>query len=323
MGGKRSEKMSDVVNAGASAQPQGQVGEGSPVGQQPEGQNPALMGEGGAPQVPGGVIGEAAKEAMRKYRVKVEGQEIEVDEKELLRGYSHQRAAAKALNEGKALRKQAEQVLEMLNSEDHLETLLKKMGKDPRQLAEKILARHLEDELMDPRDRELRDAKLRLKEIEDMDKRQKEALEKHRLEQVKKQYMGDYEKQFVDALEKEQVPRTKKTVAEMAKYIQRSIEISKKTGKPYVISAIEAAKLVKDDIIQAQRSLVAEADGETLLKLFGEDLANKIRKYDTAKVKNPNAFLQTPQQATEHRERGEPKKRMSAREWQLMKRGLK
>lgn len=308
--------MTDSVNAGTPAPTQASEGnEGT--NEVAEGQE-AAQGGAGAQGVPGGTIGEAAKEAMRKYRVKIEGQEIEVDEKELIRGYGHQKAAAKALNEGKALRRQAEQVLEMLNSEEHLETLLQKMGKDPRALAEKILARHLEDELMDPRDKELRDAKARLKQIEDMERQQKEALEQKRFNELKTKYMKEYETEFVSALKEMDLPPYKETFADMAKYVHRAAKIG------FKMTAKEAAKLVSDDYEAKIRKLVGNADGESLLKRLGEDAANKIRKYDTSKVKNPNAYLQTPPQGGgEHRERGEQRKRLSSREWQLMKRGLK
>jgi hypothetical protein len=281
---------------------------------------PAINGDSSKGGAQTGDVSAAAKEAMRKYKVKVEGRELEVDEKELLRGYSHQKAASKALNEGKALRKQAEEFISALRDKEKLKEVLSKLGHDPRKLSEEILAGHLEDELMDPRDKELRDTKMKLKQIEEMDRQQKEAVKKQREEQLKTKYMKEYETDFVKALETSKLPPTKPMVAEMAKYIARSAKIG------FEMTALEAAQLVKEDILQAQQRLIGDSDGEMLIKLLGEDIANKIRKYDTAKLKNPEAGLTTPQnQEPRDRigERQKKKKPMSQKEWMLHKRGLK
>lgn len=256
---------------------------------------------------------EAAKdatEAIKKYKVKVDGQELEVDEAELLRGYSHQRAANKLLQEGKAARKQATEFIEMMKNKESLFNVISKLGHDPRKLAEEFLAAQLQDELMDPREKELRDAKNKLKAIEDMEKKRLEEVERRRTEELKAKYTKDYETQFVSALQESQLPPTKPMVAEMAKYISRSAKIG------FKMTPSEAAQLVKEDVQRAQLNLIGNADGETLLKLLGDDVAAKILTARGAKVKNPESKLQTP------KEQGQPseklrsnKKRMSPKEW--------
>jgi hypothetical protein len=277
-------------------------------------------GNAGGPET--GDVASAAKEAIRRLKYKTkDGQELEVDEDEALRTWaerkSHQAAASKELNEGKALRKQAEQLVEMLKDKGKLRDVMKKLGHDPRKLSEEILAEHLEDELMDPRDRELRDAKKRLEQIDAMERQQKEALEAKRVEEMKARFREEYQRDFIEALKKLEVPQNKETVSEMAKYIARAAQIG------FKMTPDEAAKLVKEDNTERQRRLFHNADGETILKMFGEEIANKIRKADLAKLKNPNANLSNNiQQAETHRDRT-PKKRLSSREWQLHKRGLK
>jgi hypothetical protein len=252
---------------------------------------------------------EAVREAIRKYKVKVDGEELEVDENELLRGYSHQKAANKILHEGKAARKQAEEFISMMKDPAQFYETAKKLGHDPRKLAEEYLARQLEDEMMDPRDKELRDAKARLKQIEDMELQQKQALEKQRHEALKMKFAKDYEEQFTTALKESQLPPTKAMVAEMAKYISRSAKIG------FQMTAKEAAQLVKEDLQLSIQRLTGEADADTLIRLLGDGVANKVREYDVAKLKSPEQYLKTPQQQGEIRERKVPHKRMSAKEW--------
>ncbi len=276
----------------------------------PQGAAQTPAATGAAP----GAVAEAAKEAMRKHRVKVDGQDMEVDEEELKRGYSHQRAANKILQEGKSLRKQNEEFLTKMRDKATVIDVLKKLGHDPRKLSEEYLASQLEDELMDPRDKELRDTKARLKQIEDMEKKQQEAVQKQRHEEMKVKYAKEYETQFVEALKKSQLPPTKPMVAEMAKYIARSAKIG------FKMTPEEAAQLVREDIQVAHQRLIGDSDGEILLKLLGDNVANKIRKYDTDKLKTPEQVLRTPVEQGAPRTR-EPKRRLTAHEWRLHKLG--
>lgn len=258
------------------------------------------------------VAKEAAKEAMRRYKVKVDGEEVEVDEDELRRGYSHQRAASKALNEGKALRKQAEQFAAMLKDPEKLFELAERLGHDTRTLAEKKLAKALEDELLDPKEKELRTTKARLEEYERKDTETKERAKLEHQRSLEKKFAAEYEQQFLSALKESQLPPTKPMIAEMAKYIGRAANLG------FKMSVSEAATLVKDDIKQAQARLFKDADAQTLLGLLGEDLANKIRQHDIAKLKSPEEFLRTPersQDAPKKKKAPSEKKSMSAAEW--------
>lgn len=258
------------------------------------------------------LLKEAAKEAteaVRKYKVKVDGEELEVDESELLRGYSHQKAANKILQQGVQARKQAEEFIAMMKDPAKFYETAAKLGHDPRHLAEEYLARQLEDELMDPRDKELKDAKQKLKQIEELERAQKEALEAKRNEVLKQKYAQDYSNQFVEALQSSGLPPTKPMVAEMAKYVSRAAKIG------FKMTAQEAAQLVYEDVQTAHQKLIGDSDGETLMKLLGEQTANKIRKFDTQRLGNPEKNLRTPTDQPEARKRTSTGKRMSAKEW--------
>lgn len=255
-------------------------------------------------------VKEAAEAAKR--RLKIDNQEV--DEDEVINTYKarkeHQRAANAELQRGLAARKQAEEFVAMMRDPKKFYETAKKLGHDPRQLAEEYLASQLEYELMDPRERELKEAKAKLKQIEDLERQQKEAIERQRNEALKAKFAKDYSDQFVAALQESGLPPTKPMVAEMAKYISRSAELG------FKMTAQEAAQLVKEDVAEAHRRLIGDSDGETLLKLLGEEVANKIRKYDTSKLKNPESVLRTPLDQPEPRQRHKDEgKRMSPREW--------
>ncbi len=266
---------------------------------------------------PGDVKSAAAEAAAaRKLKIQLEdGVEEEVDEQEVIKTYrdrkKHQAVASRELNEGKKARAQAEQALAMLKDPQKVWDVLKKLGHDPRKLSEAQLAAALEEELMDPKEKELRDHRTKLEKYEAAEREREEAAKQARLEEVKARYMKQYEKDFIEALESEDLPRNKDTVGRIASYIQRAAKLK------YKITASDAAKLVRQDIQEAHQRLVGNADGETLLKLLGEDVANKIRQYDIGKLKNPNAELKTP---VEQIRREKPTGRMSPKEWQKFKR---
>lgn len=259
--------------------------------------------------VPEGATKEEAREAIRKYKLKVDGEEVEVDEEELKRGYSHQRAANKILQEGRLARKQAEEFLAMMRDPNKLWEVAQKLGHDPRSLAEKHLVSQLEDEMLDPREKELRQVKRELEQIKEIERQQKEEVERQRNEALKAKYAKDYSDQFVAALQETGLPPTKPMVSEMAKYIGRAAELG------FKMTAHEAAQLVKEDTQMAYQRLIGDADGEMLLKLIGEETANKVRKYDVSKIRTPESMLRTPDQQGEPRARKTSHKRMSASEW--------
>jgi hypothetical protein len=252
-----------------------------------------------------------SQEIAKKYKVKVQGEELEVDEAELLKGYSHQRAANKLLQEGKKAKQDAEQIVNLLRDKNGLFEAMTKLGHDPYALASEYLMSQIEEQQMDPRDKELRDAKAKLKQIEDMERIQREKIEAERHEQLKKRYEEDYTNQFLSALKTSGLPQTRGMVAEMAKYIAQSAKIG------FKMEAHEAAQLVKEDVIESQRRLLYDADAESLVKLLGDNVVNKFREYDVKKIKTPNQILQTPQQQNINNDR-KPKERdvrMSSAQW--------
>ena len=92
-----------------------------------------LASQGKTPEAPKSEgLGDIAKEAAKKWKVKVDGSELEVDEQELLRGYSHQRAANKLLQEGRAAKKQAEEFLALMKDPEQVYEVVKRLGHDPR-----------------------------------------------------------------------------------------------------------------------------------------------------------------------------------------------
>lgn len=254
-------------------------------------------------------VKEAAAEALRKYKLKVDGEEVEVDENELKRGYAHQRAANKLFQEGKNLRKQSEDFVAMMKDPKKFFETAQKLGHDPRELAEKYLAAQLEDELMDPKDKEIRQLRTEKEENERIKSEEKAKEDAKVAETLKAKYSKEYQETFIAALESSGLPPTKPMVGRMASYIGRA------AGLGFKMSADEAAQLVREDITMEHQRIIGESDGETLMRLLGDGVANKVRKYDTGRLKNPESNLRSSEEQGTPKPRGVPHKRMTPKEW--------
>lgn len=252
---------------------------------------------------------EAAAEAKRRMKI---GEE-EVDEDEVIRIYKerkgHQRAANEELQKGKAYRRQAEQLINMMKDPEAAFEILSKLGHDARALAEKHLVRQLEEENMDPRERELRDTKKKIQHYEDLEQKKIQAAEAARHQELTKKYTEEYNSTFPKAAQEHGLPATKETIGRMAAYIHKAAKFSS-----FKMTPSEAAQLVRQDIEKAQQTVFANADGQALLKLLGDEGAKKLLMARGQQVKQTG--YSTPTEQPNRREIASSKSgRMTQQEW--------
>jgi hypothetical protein len=247
--------------------------------------------------------------AKRLYKVKINGNEQEVDEQELLAGYSTRKAADEKFREAAMTRKQAEEFISLLKT-DPLKVLNNpNLGINFKELAEKFLVEQYEDDMLDPRDRELREAKRQLAEIEEQKKEQQKQQEEAQATELRERYTNDYVKNITDALSTSGLPKTEHTVKRMAYYMAEGL----KRGMD--LQAKDVISLVKDDYMTEHKSFFSNLDGDALLQILGDDVATKIRKHDISKLKSPVKPLSTPEKQAEPIKREASQPKMSKDEW--------
>lgn len=240
--------------------------------------------------------------AERKFKVKINGAEQEVSEKELLEGYQTRKAADEKFREAAMTRKQAEDFINLLKKDPAKVLTDPRLGIDARKWAEEYLLKQLEDEMLDPKEKELRQYKKQLEEIENEKKAAKEEQEKTRTAELTAKYTEDFTKDITSALSTSGLPKTEHTVKRMAYYMHQGL----KRGMD--LKAGDVVDLVKNDYINEQKSLYSSMDGESLLSILGPEIADKIRKHDLSKLRNPNSGLKTPEKQPE----GSPEHRKAA-----------
>lgn len=222
---------------------------------------------------------------VEKYKLNADGEELEVDLNELKRGYAHQKAANKVFQEGQTAVKQAQALVDAMRDPDKFFEIAKRLGHDTRKISESYLARQLEDDMLTPQERELRELKAYKQSREQAEEDAKREKEEREISELEEKYREEYSNKFVDALKESRLPATKASVAAMAKYIQAA------ANQKYEMSASDAAKLVAQDLRNIAKSTFSEADADALADILGEDVVNKLRQAAVKKIKDPTQFL--------------------------------
>ncbi|MBK7497374.1 MAG: hypothetical protein IPI28_18965 [Candidatus Omnitrophica bacterium] len=236
--------------------------------------------------------------AKRAFKVKYGDKEetIELDEKEerewITKAYGADKKfqeAASARKEAQKLRGDAEALFDTLKngSDEDVAKILAdpRIGRNVRAMAEKYLASELEREMMDPKDRELAETKAKLAAIE-AEKKAKDDEEKTNAEKEKSEKRVAALKDSIaakigEAMKDSPLPKTNRTVAKIAAYMQACV----KEEIPYTPAAV--VKHVIEDYRADFKDLFASSEASQIAELLGEEVIQKIRKWDNERVTGP------------------------------------
>lgn len=224
----------------------------------------------------------------KKYTVVVDGEKLEVDEKELIKGYQLSRASAQKITEATELKKKAQGVVNLLQQgEDGLEYLLEAVHGPvkAREILEKALYKKLSIEKMDPNARKAYEAEIELERYREMERQLKEQQALQQEQQAVEQYKQQYVKIVDDTLKQGGLPNTSFVKAQIVQAMNILI------GKGHEASPETLIPYVKKQIFAHQKEMF-ELDPEQFVKTFGEEAAEKWRdylnnKYDSSKRKLP------------------------------------
>lgn len=232
----------------------------------------------------GADLSEDQKEEVRQWfkdgheTIKIDGTEYKVTPEEALKNYQLKSASNKRFEEGAKMRKQAEQLVELLRT-NPVEALRHINGNDKvLEMANQIVYDNLQKEMMTPEERQKVELEQQVRQLEES---------KNQLEQEKKErehlamvenLRGDYEQKITSALQEAAVPKTRWSVGRMATLISSAV------NNGYQVDLGVIAGLVKEDYIHDFKSFFDTADGDMVEKLLGPELGEKIRKHDLSKL---------------------------------------
>lgn len=221
----------------------------------------------------------------KKFKVKVNGKEREFTEDELLQRASLAEAAQERFNEAAKLRRQAEQVIGKLRDPKQVMTVLQDpalgLSKDAirAQFEEWYAKEFIETEKLTPEQKKIREQQAELEKYKQRDKETEEQKLKAQQEAMTAQAREQVQTQIIEALETGGLPKTNFTIRRLAYWMQRNHANGFDAPVSLVVSQ------VKSEMETTLRDLVQASDGEVLVKLLGDGVIQKLRKYDLEQLR--------------------------------------
>jgi hypothetical protein len=183
------------------------------------------------------------------------------------------------------------------------------LGHDMRKMIEDWMLEFIETDNLDPKEKENRELKHKIKKAEEKEKADAEREQQMEVARLTEQFHVTYQKEIIEALETSGLPKTSETVKSIAGYLKQALKHGAK------LHAKDVVDLVRQDYQKKFKSLFGEADAESLVAMFGEEFAEKIRKHELKKLK---ATGKVPEKQAEGGSTPKADKRLSKEEWKEM-----
>ena len=233
-----------------------------------------------APAAPSAAQAAAATGAVQTapgmYTVKIDGKEIQVDEAELRRGYSHSRAADERIRQATETRQTAEEVLNLFRNNP--EEAFRRLQMDPKAFAEQLLTREIQEASLSPEQKRVRDLENFKAEAEKRERISKEETEKQEMEAFRNQIASELQTGIIEAIGAYDLPRNEFTVGRMAFHLEAALTAG------IDASPKDIAPLVKKEYEADIRRLLSSVPDDKLLDFLGDDTTKKVVKGHIAKV---------------------------------------
>lgn len=240
-------------------------------------------------------------DAVRKFKLKVDGREEEIGESEMIMRAQKGTAAERRMEEAQKMRAQNEAFVKLLKTDFTKLLDDPNLGLDEEQkrtmLEQYYKRKYIDPSVLTPEQQKQRANEERLAAYEAKEKADLQQAHQSKLDQLEAHHRENYQKVIISALETGGLPKTDFTVRRMCDLMAKNLQMGLDLAPEHL------AKLVREDYENETKTLYSATDGETLLKLLGDDIANKIRKADLARLKAgmpnvPSPTLDTPKTLT-------------------------
>lgn len=253
---------------------------------------------------------ETKVETKRKFKLKVDGAEIEEEfdpsnEEELVKRLQLQKVAQKRMEESSLTKKQAEALVQSFKSDPI--AVMQQLGIDPREISESYLSKMLEEQLLTPEQKEVREAKRIIEEHKRQVEEQAKQKEQQELQTLEAKYAAEYQKTIIDALESSGLPKTKRSMQRIVQAMRMNLE------KGTSFDPMVVAKIAREDYEQEMQEIVSGfQDDDQLIAFLGKS-TDRIRKADLKRFQaQPKSFQQAKPQVSKEQE---PQRKLTKAEW--------
>lgn len=220
---------------------------------------------------------------LRKY--KIGNEEVALSDEDIARDYSKWKGGDKALREAAEARKSIEGFWEALQKDPEAVLNDPRLPLDRKKLAEKWLVKQIEEELNppDPRDAKLTEAEKRIKEYEDREKAEKEAKEAAEYEAAKEQRKLAISETLHKAMQSTQLSKHPESAAAVLREMAMYMRVAKERGEE--VTPEQLVEHVHNTRFHQMYTLSHQFEGEELIEFLGEEIVNRIRRADLARIK--------------------------------------
>lgn len=235
-----------------------------------------------------GAIPQAAegltKAQKEKFKLKVDGEEFEDeidlnDKEELKRRFQLAHAAKKRISEANDAKKKAFDLAKKFETSE--DDFLSKLPPDKaRALAEKFLLAQIQDEMLSPEEKEFRDLRKYKESSESEKAAMKKRSEDEAAQKMENEYAQNFQDTIITALSKSGLPKSPDLVKRFAGVMKKNLELGLELTPDELVSE------VKSEVTSLLKSIIGDADGDQLIKIFGDDVAKKIRKFDVKSLQD-------------------------------------
>lgn len=226
-----------------------------------------------------------------RHKVKVDGEELELELDEILKGYQKSASSDKRFQEASRKEKMLQQALSEAKSNPR--KFFELAGLDAKQFAEALLVSELEESLLTPEDKQSRAEKAELEAYKKEKAERLAAQQKVEQERSFSQAAEQIENEIIEALNTSGMKPTAKTIARIAEQMLASLD---ENGTPRV-KAPDALKRVKNDYAEELKDFISgQSTPEALLAMLPKEIIEGLRQTFVKSVQT-NGF-NAPQKAS-------------------------
>lgn len=248
---------------------------------------------------PEGEPPKAPPEPKRTFKIKAAGQIRELDEDALIRHAQMGIGGMEKFEEAARLRKEAEGRLERLKTDPW--SVLKELGVDPDEAAERRVWERIQAEQMSPDKRAALEAQRRAEEAERKLKAKEEDGKKAELAQLEQAEAVKLDAEITAALKASDLPKTPATVRRMAALMSKNLEMG------LDLTAAQITQIVSEEIQGDMAATIQKMTPPQIEKLVGKKWLDDVRRYYLQQIKSgttPAASPRPPADAPEQKRRG-------------------
>lgn len=183
----------------------------------------------------------------------------------------------------------AQKVLEMIASDPF--TAVKELGGDPIKAAQDFLARHAEDQLMSPEQKQQRDMQQRLSQYENQDKQRQEQAQQAQQAEADKRIFASLEKGFIAAAERNGLEGTPENLYRMIEVASEAMEHEIPLSEDQIVQEVKERE--DDAFSRLEKRVLGGLKGEALAQRLGPAVVEEIVNWTISKFKNTNPYKKT------------------------------